>query len=166
MTFATRLTKVRDCSEHFDERTRMCYHQAPPAERVVVHVRGAGQAKPHLEHNPLSLLGTCYATPRRKLNDPAFYRDVLGLEVGLRDERRPWLFLRAGGQAGMLLLQEDKGEWPTQHLAFTVDADEIERAAATLREHGVVVRGPVFHAWMPATSVYFADPDGHQLELC
>src|SRR5713101_6274934 len=77
----------------------------------------------------------------------AFYRDVLGLEVGLRDERRPWLFLRAGGQAGILLLQEDKGEWPTQHLAFTV-------------------RGPVFHAWMPATSVYFADPDGHQLELC
>ena len=38
-----------------------------------------------------------------------FYRDVLGLEVGLRDERRPWLFLRAGGQAGMLVLQEDKG---------------------------------------------------------
>jgi catechol 2,3-dioxygenase-like lactoylglutathione lyase family enzyme len=96
----------------------------------------------------------------------AFYRDVLGLEVGLRDERRPWLFLRAGGQAGMLVLQEDKGEWPTQHLAFTVDAADIERAAATLREHGITVRGPVFHAWMPATSVYFADPDGHQLELC
>jgi lactoylglutathione lyase len=91
---------------------------------------------------------------------------VLGLEVGLRDERRPWLFLRAGGQAGMLVLQEDKGEWPPQHLAFTVDANEIELAAATLREHGVTVRGPVFHAWMPATSVYFTDPDGHQLELC
>jgi lactoylglutathione lyase len=96
----------------------------------------------------------------------AFYRDVLGLEVGLRDERRPWLFLRAGGQAGMLVLQEDKGEWPTQHLAFTVDADEIERAAATLQEHRVAVQGPVFHAWMPATSVYFVDPDGHHLELC
>ena len=96
----------------------------------------------------------------------AFYRHVLGLEVGLRDERRPWLFLRAGGQAGMLVLQEDKGEWPTQHLAFTVDADDMERAAAALREHEVTVRGPVFHAWMPATSVYFTDPDGHQLELC
>jgi lactoylglutathione lyase len=96
----------------------------------------------------------------------AFYRDVLGLEVGLRDERRPWLFLRAGGQAGVLLLQEDKGEWPTQHFAFTVDANEIERAAATLQEHGVSVRGPVFHAWMPAKSVYFTDPDGHHLELC
>src|SRR5262252_2056650 len=87
----------------------------------------------------------------------AFYRNVLGLEVGLRDERRPWLFLRAGGQAGILLLQEDKGEWPAQHLAFTVDADEIERAAAALREQGVTVRGPVFHAWMPATSGYFTD---------
>jgi hypothetical protein len=71
MTFATRLTKVRDRSEHFDERTGMCYHQAPPSERVVMHVRDAEQAKPHLEHNPLSLLGACYATPGRKLNDPA-----------------------------------------------------------------------------------------------
>ena len=96
----------------------------------------------------------------------AFYRDVLGLEVGLRDARRPWVFLRAGGQAGMLVLQEDRGEWPSQHFAFTVDADEIERAAAMLQARGVTVRGPVFHAWMPATSVYFSDPDGHQLELC
>src|SRR6266496_3450228 len=70
MTFATQLTKVRYRSEHFDERTGMCYHQAPPSERVVGHVRDAGQAKPHLEHNPLSLLGASYATPRRKLNDP------------------------------------------------------------------------------------------------
>src|SRR6266571_2658234 len=70
MTFATWLTKVRHRSEHFDERTWMCYHQAPPSERVVMHVGDAGQAKPHLEHNPLSLLGACYATPRRKLNDP------------------------------------------------------------------------------------------------
>src|SRR5215510_15553673 len=70
MPFATRLTKVRDRSEHFDERTGMCYHQAPPTERVVVHVRDAAQAKPHLEHNPLSLLGACYAIPLRKLNDP------------------------------------------------------------------------------------------------
>jgi catechol 2,3-dioxygenase-like lactoylglutathione lyase family enzyme len=25
-----------------------------------------------------------------------FYREVLGLEVGLREDRRKWLFLRAG----------------------------------------------------------------------
>jgi len=43
----------------------------------VVHVRDAEQAKPHLEHNPLSLLGACYATPRRKLNDPGQLQRVL-----------------------------------------------------------------------------------------
>src|SRR4051794_37047362 len=70
MTFATWLTKVRHRSEHFDERTWMCSHQAPPSERVVMHVGEAGQTKSHLEHNPLSLLGACYAIPGRKLNDP------------------------------------------------------------------------------------------------
>src|SRR5262245_1636110 len=125
MMFATWFTQVRYCSEHFDERTGMGYHQAPPAERVVVYVRDAGQAKPHLEHNPLSLqrhfgvltkfahvesqlsgrkrqreavcyapvyhcdrrpcstsvavglslLGTCYTTPGRKLNDPVVEED-------------------------------------------------------------------------------------------
>jgi lactoylglutathione lyase len=94
-----------------------------------------------------------------------FYREVLGLEVGIRDEKRNWLFLRAGGDAGMVVLQEDKGEWPLQHFAFTIDASDIERAAAMLRERGVEVEGPVFHQWMSATSLYFSDPDGHALEL-
>jgi len=96
----------------------------------------------------------------------AFYRELLGLEVGLRDESRNWLFLRAGGDAGMIVLQEDKGSWPTQHLAFTVDENDIERAADLLRERGVAVQGPFFHEWMPAKSIYFTDPDGHDLELC
>ena len=95
-----------------------------------------------------------------------FYREILGLEVGLRDERRNWVFLRAGGESGMIVLQEDKGEWPTQHFAFTVSEDDIESAAGILKERGLDVRGPIFHEWMPAKSVYFADPDGHALELC
>jgi catechol 2,3-dioxygenase-like lactoylglutathione lyase family enzyme len=95
-----------------------------------------------------------------------FYRETLGLEVGVRDERRRWLFLRAGGQAGMVLLQEDKGVWPTQHFAFTVEEVDIEAAATALKQRGVGVEGPVYHEWMPATSVYFPDPDGHVLELC
>lgn len=95
-----------------------------------------------------------------------FYRDVLGLEVGIRDEGRNWLFLRAGGSNGMLVLQEEKGEFPSQHFAFTVDEIDIENAAKILRDRGVDVDGPVFHEWMPATSLYFDDPDGNALELC
>ena len=96
----------------------------------------------------------------------SFYREVLGLEVGLRDESRRWLFLRAGGDAGMIVLQENKGDWPTQHLAFTIEAADVERAAGLLGERGVEIDGPHYHDWMPATSIYFSDPDGHELELC
>ena len=54
-----------------------------PLARVVAHVGDAGQAKPHLEHNPLSLLGPCHATPIRKLNDPG------GPAALLHAHRRP-----------------------------------------------------------------------------
>ena len=94
-----------------------------------------------------------------------FYKDVLGLKEGLRDERRNWLFLYVGGDAGMIVLQEDKGEWPTQHFAFTVNEADIKQAAAMLKEKGVSVSEPVYHEWMKAVSLYFEDPDGHALEL-
>jgi lactoylglutathione lyase len=95
----------------------------------------------------------------------AFYRDVLGLQFGLRDHKRNWLFLRAGGSTGMVVLQEDHGEWPKQHFAFAVNNSELERAASILTEKGVRIMGPAFHDWMPGRSVYFEDPDGHALEL-
>jgi lactoylglutathione lyase len=107
------------------------------------------------------------AVPVRELERAeAFYREVLGLEVGLRDEQRRWLFLRAGGHAGMVVLQEKQAPFAPMHFAFTVPRSEIERSTAELAKRGVATNGPHFHAWMPATSVYFADPDGHELELC
>ena len=95
----------------------------------------------------------------------AFYKDVLGLEEGLRDNSRNYLFLYAGGREGMVVLQEDKSDWPKQHFAFTVNEADIERASAMLKEKGVTVSEPVFHEWMNSVSVYFDDPDGHALEL-
>ena len=95
-----------------------------------------------------------------------FYLGVLGLREGLRDERRRWNFLRVGGSAGMVVLQEDTGEWPLQHFAFTTEESEIDQAAAELQQKGVKTVGPITHDWMPAKSLYFADPDGHELELC
>ncbi|WP_299402215.1 VOC family protein [Acaryochloris sp. IP29b_bin.148] len=96
----------------------------------------------------------------------AFYCQLLGLKVGLRDERRNWLFLRAGETSGMIVLQEDQGHWPTQHFAFTVGESEIEQSAQQLRAQGIALDGPIIHDWIPAKSVYFEDPDGHALELC
>ncbi len=95
-----------------------------------------------------------------------FYREVLGLQVGLRDDGRRWVFLRVGGAAGMLVLQEERSNWPTQHFAFTIDEKDLESACRSLTEMSVEFEGPVFHEWMPAQSIYFSDPDGHDLELC
>ena len=95
----------------------------------------------------------------------AFYRDVLGLEEGLRDEQRHWLFLSLPGDQGMIVLQEDKTDWPKQHFAFTIEESDIETASKLLRQRGVEISEPVHHGWMGATSLYFDDPDGHALEL-
>jgi predicted enzyme related to lactoylglutathione lyase len=71
------------------------------------------------------------AIPVRELSRAeTFYRNVLGLEVGLRDETRKWLFLRAGGDAGMIVLQETPEEWHSQHFAFAVSDAELDEAAA------------------------------------
>jgi catechol-2,3-dioxygenase len=94
-----------------------------------------------------------------------FYRNVLGLKEALRDERRKWLFLYAGGNAGMVVLQEDKGDWPTQHFAFTISEADISAAEEILKDKGVAVSAPVVHEWMNGVSLYFDDPDGNALEL-
>ncbi len=94
-----------------------------------------------------------------------FYRDLLGLEEGLRDNRRNWLFLWLHGRTGMVVLQEDKGDWPLQHFAFTVEESDLTEAAALLQAKGVAVAEPVHHEWMNAVSLYFEDPDGHDLEF-
>lgn len=97
----------------------------------------------------------------------AFYCDVLGLAVGLRDGSRRWLFLRAGRTCGgMVVLQEDQSNWPVQHFAFTVMEKDLEHSCAHLARSGIEFEGPVLHEWMPAKSVYFSDPDGNDLEFC
>src|SRR5215510_7439346 len=98
------------------------------------------------------------AIPVRQLRKAEeFYRGVLGLEFGLRDDRRNWLFLRAGG-AGMIVLQERDGEFPSCHFAFTIGESDVERAAKILGEQGVTTRGPIVHEWIPGPSHYFAFP--------
>ena len=95
----------------------------------------------------------------------AFYKDVLGLQEGLRDDAQRRVFLYVGGKAGMVVLQEDQGEWPKQHFAFTVRQSDLDQATGELHDSGVTVSAPLHHEWMGATSVYFEDPDGHDLEL-
>ena len=107
------------------------------------------------------------AIPVRNLEQSeAFYIEQLGLTSGLREEGRRWHFLRINGADGMLVLQESSEDFPVIHFAFSTTAAQIDSAASILRKAGIEVTGPVTHDWLPASSIYFTDPNGHALELC
>src|SRR5512145_2453383 len=129
-------------ARHFIERTGFacdaglaCTHEAQA--RLVIFVEGIEIMLP--------IRGLYEVAIRVKdlSRSEAFYSETLGLEFGLRDEQRKWLFLRVGGQAGMVVLQEDKSDWPTQHFAFTIDEVDIELAVTALLKRGVRIDGPV-----------------------
>ena len=107
------------------------------------------------------------AIPVRNLAQAeAFYTGTLGFTVGLRDEERNWVFLDTGGMTGMVVLQENTGEWPVLHFAFAAtDKTDLDRAKVLLEDAGTTTQGPVHHEWMGADSLYFNDPDGHALEF-
>jgi catechol 2,3-dioxygenase-like lactoylglutathione lyase family enzyme len=96
----------------------------------------------------------------------AFYRDVLGLEW-VHEEWDPPRVLASGG-SGMALfpagMHDDAvvGAPGILHFAFRVDRDAFEAAQDELSERGIEFR---FSDHGAAHSVYFSDPDGHQLKL-
>jgi catechol 2,3-dioxygenase-like lactoylglutathione lyase family enzyme len=122
-----------------------------------------------------------------------FYESILGLQAveqmsivsPLHGGKINGLFLSCGDQHHDLLLIEqfdaDENLMPPQelglhHLAFELDeATTLDSFVATLAEHGVEPSyGPIRHYDGPGgdggaggnLAVYFADPDGHMIEVC
>lgn len=105
-----------------------------------------------------------------------FYRDVLGLELGLLEERRRIAFFWLGkrGEAMLGLWEKPEAEVVSQHFAFRCEiADVIYHAVHYLKERNLACYNflkdgneqPMVFAWMPAISIYFRDPDNHELEF-
>ncbi len=105
----------------------------------------------------------------------AWYRRVLGLaEVG-RFNPHP-IMIGVGGTmlalfARGLTQASGSGQQPAaepppgffRRVAWRVDQEGFVRAQAHLQSQGVPFTGPVDHA--VSWSIYFADPDGHPLEI-
>jgi catechol 2,3-dioxygenase-like lactoylglutathione lyase family enzyme len=96
-----------------------------------------------------------------------WYREVLGLE---RAHEEAWgnvpVMLVADG-TGVALFRaregpEGKPAVRILHVAFRVDRESFERAREELAGRGLAVEFQDHHV---SHSIYFADPDGHQLEL-
>lgn len=99
-----------------------------------------------------------------------FYADVLGLERVHEAWDVP--VVMAAGGTGVAIFDRDLhpgaaegAESPATrilHIAFRVDREGLERARGELAERGLEVR---FADHGISHSIYFDDPDGHQLEL-
>ena len=101
----------------------------------------------------------------------AWYRDVLGLERRYEDVWGDCPAVVGAGTTALALFPArvpEPGPPPgrevlaVRHIAFRVDRAAFARARAHLAAHGIA---PTFQDHTAAHSLYFADPDGHQLEI-
>jgi catechol 2,3-dioxygenase-like lactoylglutathione lyase family enzyme len=96
-----------------------------------------------------------------------WYREVLGLE---RVHEEAWgnvpvMLVEGGTGVALFRAREGTGGEPAVrilHVAFRVDRASFEQARRELEARGLQVRFQDHHV---AHSLYFDDPDGHQLEL-
>src|SRR4051794_26791358 len=104
-----------------------------------------------------------------------FYGSVLGLPLGTTDSVRRIAFFWVGGHnVSMLgLWEKPSGEIVRQHFAFQIAAGNFDDAMKLLRDNRIrfynflddATERPMVFGWMPAVSIYFPDPDGHELEF-
>ena len=103
----------------------------------------------------------------------AFYTEVLGMEV-MNDSPQAGLLFLANNRRDHheLALVEigpdapspDRGAIGMAHVAFRLETqDQLEQAYAELKQRGIPISFTVNHGI--TNSVYFFDPDGHELEV-
>lgn len=104
-----------------------------------------------------------------------FYEQVLGLQLGTRDDKRGLAIYWVGGWGHNFLGLWEKPDDQIfrQHFAFEVELESFRYAIQSLTHLKIEIRNffnertnvPSVFGWIPAASVYFDDPDGHLLEL-
>ena len=110
-------------------------------------------------------------TVRDVARSVAWYRDVLGLERRYEEVWGDFPAVVGAGTTALALFPvrvPDPAPPPgrevlsVRHIAFRVDRASFDRARAHLEALGIA---PTFEDHTAAHSLYFADPDGHRLEL-
>ena len=105
-----------------------------------------------------------------------FYANVLGLkQCRFGAERRIAFFWIGEDKQAMLgLWEKPKEEIDIRHFAFQCDPEWIiNESVDFLKSNGLNYWNflqddndqPMVFCWMPAISIYFSDPDGHDLEF-
>jgi lactoylglutathione lyase len=124
---------------------------------------------------PIKRLFEAHIIVRDLQRSVAFYRDVLGLQVGIEQPDRPSAFLWVGRRGKSMLGIFTLGSWPTQmmqhHLSFQVKLEDLLAAPQRLRSAGITPKGrrtpshprgeptdePIVFAWMPLLEAQFCN---------
>ena len=101
-----------------------------------------------------------------------WYRDVLGFERRYADVwgDRPIVVGAGGTSLALFQVDDQNAAGPDtspdrvmlRHIAFRVDAMNFQRAQDDLRRRGIAFE---FQDHTISRSIYFADPDGYELEI-
>lgn len=105
-----------------------------------------------------------------------FYSTILGLkQCRYGAERRTAFFWIGEDKQFMLgLWEKPKAQIDIRHFAFECDSEWIlNESVDFLKSHNIKCwnfldnekEQPMVFCWMPAISIYFHDPDGHELEF-
>mgnify|MGYP002398409516 CR=1 FL=1 len=105
-----------------------------------------------------------------------FYGEVLGLQLGIVEEKRRVAFYWLGARGEAMLGVWEQTDQPVQpqHFAFRCKIEDVLNHSVTylqarnLPSHNFLEDGtecPMVFGWMPALAIYFRDPDGHSLEF-
>jgi lactoylglutathione lyase len=110
-----------------------------------------------------------------------FYKNILGLEFALLEEKRRIAFFWIGKPKEYMLglwekpkAESDNYRIEKRHFAFRCDMEDVlNRSVGWLKERNLQpynflkdeTEKPMVFAWMPAIAIYFNDPDGNVLEF-
>ena len=115
-------------------------------------------------------LGHVVLFVRDPMSSAEWYCDVLGMEVVVRNERIPAVFLSFASRDHDLALfrvPDDRrlGHQDVEHLSFEIDGaiEDWKRFHGELVAKGIEILGVVDHGI--SYGIYFLDPDGHHLEV-
>jgi catechol 2,3-dioxygenase-like lactoylglutathione lyase family enzyme len=99
-----------------------------------------------------------------------FYADVLGVKVAGR--MGPFVVVALDNDVTLDFVSVGAGAIPSQHYAFLVSDEEWDGIFARIRDRGIEYWADPFHRRPGETNtefggrgVYFADPNGHNLEI-
>jgi catechol 2,3-dioxygenase-like lactoylglutathione lyase family enzyme len=92
-----------------------------------------------------------------------FYGDLLGLEREHEQWHEPKFMVSEGSGLALFSLESHADRDPrVLHVAFRVDRKAFQAAQETLKGRDITFR---FSDHGACHSIYFDDPDGHQIEL-